>query len=65
MKQFDNETRPARLMAGTHARAIVAMEVLVEQDQVTPVRIVLVRRVHAVDGPQASSVFQEDPRKPA
>jgi hypothetical protein len=32
---------PARLVAGAEAGAIIAVEVLVEEDIVTPVRVVL------------------------
>src|SRR5262245_11224794 len=35
------QSRPARLMAGADARAIVAVEIFVEENQITPMRIVL------------------------
>src|SRR5690242_13957335 len=34
-----DERRPAGLMSSTHARAVVAMEVLVEEHVVAPVRV--------------------------
>src|SRR5262245_53472399 len=39
LEQFRHQPRPAGLMAGADAGASVAVEVLVEEDQVAPVRI--------------------------
>src|SRR4029453_1114000 len=36
-----HETGPSRLVAGPEARPVVAVEVLVEEDQVAPVRVLL------------------------
>src|SRR5689334_18742724 len=41
LDQTGNTARPSGLMAGADAGAIVAMEVFVEQDQISPVGIVL------------------------
>jgi len=38
---FRHDTGPARLVAGAKAGAVVAVEILVEQDMVAPVRVVL------------------------
>lgn len=43
-----HQTRPASLVTGADARAIVAMEILVEQYQITPVRIALESRLTAL-----------------
>ena len=43
-----HQTRPASLVTGADARAIVAMEILVEQYQITPVRIALKSRLTAL-----------------
>ena len=34
-----HQPRPARLMAGAKARAVIAVEILVEEDVIPPVRI--------------------------
>ena len=39
LDQFRNKTGPAGLVAGSKARTVVSMEVLVEQQVVLPVRI--------------------------
>src|SRR6266480_1224355 len=36
-----NDARPTGLMAGAQAGAVVAVEILVEQDEIAPVRIIL------------------------
>src|SRR6266567_671421 len=51
LEQICNHCRPARLMAGADTTPSVTMEVLVEWDMVTPVRIVLEGRVGAKYGP--------------
>ena len=48
-------------MTGAQPGAVVAVEVLVEQDMIAPVRIVLERRRAAVDRPVTIRVAQEDP----
>ena len=53
MQQIRHQRRPAGLVARAEAAAGVAVEVLVEQHQVAPVRIVGVARVVAVAGPAA------------
>ena len=39
LQQLGHERRPSGLMAGANARSRVAVEVLVERNQVMPVRI--------------------------
>src|SRR5688572_11966731 len=46
-----DQAGPSRLVAGAEPRPVVSMEVLIEQDQVAPVRIVLELLRTAVDGP--------------
>src|SRR6516225_10446188 len=58
-KQGDN-TGPTRLVTGPDAGAIVAMEVLVEQEIVPPVRISLEFSGAAKNRPAAAPVLQED-----
>jgi hypothetical protein len=38
---FANHGRPTRLMTGTNTAAVIAVEILVKQEQITPVGIVL------------------------
>ena len=51
-----DEPGPARLVTGPEAGADVAVEVLVEEDQVAPVRVVLELRRAAVDRPATGRV---------
>ena len=46
---------PARLVAGPYPRPVIAVEVLVEQQQVAPVRVVLEGGHPAVDGPRPAA----------
>ncbi len=41
IEQARDETGPPRLVAGPEPRSVVAVEVLIEEDQIAPVRIVL------------------------
>src|SRR6516165_6074888 len=49
--QAGDHSRPSGLMAGTQARSVVPVEVLVKQDVVAPVRIGLELPRAAVHGP--------------
>jgi hypothetical protein len=51
-------------MAGTNAATSITMEVLMEWDMVTPVRIVLKGRVGAKYGPATLLITQKDVREP-
>src|SRR6476661_9002787 len=58
--QRGNHAGPTGLVAGAQARSVVAVEVLVEEDQVAPVRILLKRFRTAVDGAVALRIAKED-----
>src|SRR5262245_35072596 len=60
-----DQPRPARLVTGADARAVVPVEVLVEEDQVSPVWIAAELRGPAVYWPAAPVVPEEDPAQPA
>src|SRR6516225_1756497 len=59
-----DDAGPAGLMAGTDAGSIVAVEVLVEQYRIVPVRILLELPRSPVDRPSAFLVAQEDAGQP-
>ena len=65
VEQRRDEPGPAGLVAGAEPGAVVAVEVLVEEDQVAPVRIVLELRRAAVDRPPPIGVAQERAGQPA
>src|SRR5690349_20032735 len=54
LDEFGHEPRPSGLMAGAEPGAVVAVEVLVEQNVVVPVRIGLELLGAAVDRPPAA-----------
>ena len=60
-----NDARPTSLVAGPQAGPIVAVEILVEQQAVAPVRVFLEFPAPAVDGTPAKRVLQEDGRRAA
>ena len=64
VEQRRDEAGPPGLVAGAEPGAVVAVEVLVEQDQVAPVRIVLELRRAAVHRPPPVVVAQERRRQP-
>ena len=64
LDQFGHEPGPAGLMAGTEARAIIAVEVLVKEDVIAPVGIALELLTAAVDGAPALLVAGEYPGEP-
>ena len=61
LDQLRHQSCPAGLVTRAEPRAVVAVEVFVEQDQVAPVRIVLELFRAAVDRPPAVRIPQEDP----
>ena len=63
--QARDDAGPSGLVAGAETGAVVAVEVLVEQEEIAPVRILLELPRAAVDGPPALAVLQEDARQPA
>src|SRR3954451_15201280 len=64
LHQRGDEAGPAGLVAGTQARAVVAVEVLVEEQVVAPVRVGFDLLGPAIDRPLAVLVPQEDPTEP-
>src|SRR5262245_19718029 len=59
LEELGDQPRPPRLVARTDARAVVAVEVLVERDQVAPVRVALEEFRSTVDGTTAVGAGQE------
>ena len=59
--QLRDDTSPARLVAGSKARAIVTVEIFVEQDVIFPLRIGLKFLRASVHGPPARPISQKDP----
>src|SRR5262245_4409141 len=62
--QLRDDAGPARLMAGSKARAIVTVEIFVEQEVIFPLRIVLKFLCTAVHRPPARPISQKDPSEP-
>src|SRR5262249_54800765 len=62
--QLRDDTRPARLVAGAKACAIVTVEIFVEEDVIFPLRIGLKFLRPAVYRPPARPVAQKDPGEP-
>src|SRR5439155_21568978 len=63
LDELRHEPRPSRLVAGADPGAGIAVEVLVEEDQVAPVRIGLEFVLHTVHGALAIRVAEEDARQ--
>src|SRR6266704_7004536 len=63
--QVDDEAGPAGLVRGAEAAPGVAVEVLVERQQVVPVRVGLEQLLVAEDRPAAVFVVEEDADQPA
>src|SRR5262249_36239409 len=55
-----NDSGPSGLMTRAQTGAVIAMEVLVEQDQVAPVRVLLELPALAVHRPPPILITQED-----
>lgn len=64
MHSAGDEAGPAGLMACAEAGAVVAIEIFVEQDVVTPVGVLLKLRGAAVDGASSRAIFQENAMQP-
>src|SRR5262245_45070485 len=58
-----DDAGPSRLVARTEPGAVVAVEVLVEQHEIAPVRILLELLDPSVDRPPALRVSEEDARQ--
>ena len=63
VEQRGDEASPPGLMAGPEPGSVVAMKVLVEQDQVAPVRIVLEDRSGPVNRPLPVCIAEERARR--
>ena len=61
LNQLCHKGGPAGLMAGAYARAVIAVEILVEGNQVAPVWIILKLLGAAEDRPPAILVARKDP----
>ena len=61
LQELGDERGPASLVTGANTGTVVAMEVLVEGNQIAPVWIVLKLLVGAEHGPALLSIAQEDP----
>ncbi len=55
--------RPSGLVAGAQAGSVVSMEIFIEKDQVTPVRIFPELRSASIYGAAPVLVLEEDPGK--
>src|SRR5262249_56611425 len=64
LQELGDDGRPARLVSGAHAGAVVPVEVFVEQQQIAPVRILLELLGAPVDRPAAVGPAQEDAGQP-
>src|SRR3954470_1575958 len=62
-QQLGDDGGPSRLMAGSEALARVGVEILVEENQIAPVRVRLEARVGSIDRPAAIAA-QEDRGQP-
>ena len=51
LNEFGEEARPARLVVCAQSGPVIAVKILVEQQQVAPVRVILERRDFSVDCP--------------
>src|SRR5262249_46760388 len=64
LKKFCDEGRPAGLVAGADGRSRVAVEILVEGNQIVPVRIGLKQLVSTEDRAPTVRVVEQDSRQP-
>src|SRR4029077_3616192 len=65
IKSASDYSSPSGLVAGAQSGAVIAVEILVEQDVVFPVRIFLELLGTAIDGPLAVGIAEKDARQPA
>src|SRR3954469_6194710 len=63
VQEASYDSRPSGLVARSEAGPVVAVEVLVEEDEILEVRIVLELPGAPVHGPLAALVAQEDARQ--
>jgi hypothetical protein len=60
LKQLGNQASPPRLVRGADSAAVVAVEVLVELEEVSEMRVVLQEAARAVEGPLAVRIPGKD-----
>src|SRR5215510_4182407 len=60
LDQFGNQPGPASLVAGAKSRAVVAVEIFEEENQVAPVFIALKLFDRAVNGSASGLIAQEE-----
>src|SRR5262245_17876970 len=65
IEKASNQTSPAGLMTSAEPRAIITVEVFVEEYQIAPVRIFLKRTWFAIDRPPVVFIAQKTARQPA
>src|SRR5215204_4738795 len=65
LQEFGHQTGPARLMIRADTGSIVAVEVLVKQNQIAPMWIVLVPWIVAMHGPMPVLGAQKDSGQPS
>ena len=59
-----DDPRPAGLVAGSEAGPVIAVEILIEQQAIAPVRVLLELPGAAMDRTPAIGTFQEDAGQP-
>src|SRR5580765_247620 len=60
LNQRRDRARPSRLVTGAKTRAVVAVEILVEENVVAPVRVLLEHLRAAVDRTSSGRILEED-----
>src|SRR5947209_5866795 len=64
MHAAGDDSGPAGLVTGTESGTVIAVEVLVKQDEITPVRVLLKRSGSPIDRTLALLISQEDVGQP-
>ena len=64
LQEFSHQRGPTRLVTGADAGTVIAVKIFVEQDQITPLRIVLKFLGTTEHWPRAFAIAQEDTRQP-
>ena len=60
LNELSHQASPPRLMTGTNACSIIAVEVFIEQNEIAPVGIGLKRFTAAINGTIARWISQKD-----
>src|SRR5947209_2215955 len=60
LQQLRDYSCPPRLVACANARTVVAVEVLIEEHQIVPVRVVVIQTIRTMNRPPAIRPLQED-----